>query len=73
LLQIIIIEKILEQSRREQVTRDTQLAIELGYKSIDEMNKALLDEQVKMMADIEVEAAIEMAASVGVTLVRADE
>ncbi len=67
------IEKILEQSRREQVTRDTQLAIELGYKSIDEMNKALLDEQVKMMADIEVEAAIEMAASVGVTLVRADE
>ena len=67
------IEKILEQSRREQVTRDTQLAIELGYNSIDEMNKALLDEQVKMMADIEVEAAIEMAASVGVTLVRADE
>ena len=67
------IDKILEQSRREQVTRDTQLAIELGYKSIDEMNKALLDEQVKMMADIEVEAAIEMAASVGVTLVRADE
>lgn len=62
-----------EQLKKEKEERDLRIAKELGFDSLDEMNDEIFEEQTQTMVDIEVNAAIEMAANVGVKLVRADE